>query len=338
MAKKTKVETRISSEVDLEKNGKQQGVLRLPHSVHRSAYGWIGIPVVCIKNGEGPTVLVMSGNHGDEYEGQVTVIKLIRELKPKDVRGRLILLPMANYPAAKAGMRTSPIDQGNMNRTFPGDPHGTPTKAIAHYIECVLLAMCDYVIDLHSGGSSLMILVSSLFKKSHDDKRTARSIELMRVFGAPVGFIDLKDSSGTMSAAALRQGPIHLSTELGGGGTVTVEALRIAEEGTRRVLKHVGALRPNYPVKPGVETRVVTVGGPDYYVHAFDQGLCEPLVELGDEVKKGQPAALIHFPEAPAREPVTARFGRAGLVLCKRMGGRVEIGDCLFHLATDYKV
>ena len=338
MAKKVKVESRITSEVDFEKNGKQQGFLRLPHSVHRSAYGWIGIPVVCIKNGAGPSVLVMSGNHGDEYEGQVAVTKLIRELKPKDVRGRLILLPMANYPAAKAGMRTSPIDQGNLNRLFPGDPHGTPTKAIAHYIECVLLPMCDYVFDLHSGGSSLMILVSSLFKKSHDDARTKRSIELMRVFGAPVGFIDLHDSSGTMSAAALRQGPIHLSTELGGGGTVTPEALRIAEEGIRRVLQHVGALRPTYPVKSAAETRVVTVGGPDYYVHAFDEGLYEPLVELGDEVKKGQPAARIHFPEAPWREPEKARFERAGLVLCKRMGGRVQPGDCLFHLATDYKV
>jgi len=29
-----------------------------------------------------------------------------------------------NYPAFKAGKRTSPIDGGNMNRVFPGDPEG----------------------------------------------------------------------------------------------------------------------------------------------------------------------------------------------------------------------
>ena len=28
--------------------------------------------------------------------------------------------------AAMAGLRTSPIDDGNLNRSFPGDPNGTP--------------------------------------------------------------------------------------------------------------------------------------------------------------------------------------------------------------------
>ena len=31
--------TRIASEVDFDKEGKQHGFLRLPHSTHRSAYG-----------------------------------------------------------------------------------------------------------------------------------------------------------------------------------------------------------------------------------------------------------------------------------------------------------
>jgi predicted deacylase len=41
--------------------------------VHRSAYGWIPIPVACVKNGAGPRILLMAGNHGDEYEGQVAL-------------------------------------------------------------------------------------------------------------------------------------------------------------------------------------------------------------------------------------------------------------------------
>lgn len=66
----------ITSEVDFDADGKQTGFLRLPHSVHRSAYGWIPIPIVMIKNGDGPTALLISGNHGDEYEGQVALTKL----------------------------------------------------------------------------------------------------------------------------------------------------------------------------------------------------------------------------------------------------------------------
>ena len=92
--------TRIASEVDFDKEGKQHGFLRLPYSTHRSAYGWIPIPISCIKRGEGPTVLLISGNHGDEYEGQVALMKLSRRLEPADVRGRIIILSAANFPAA----------------------------------------------------------------------------------------------------------------------------------------------------------------------------------------------------------------------------------------------
>ena len=154
--------SRITSEISFERDGKQQSFLRLPHSIHRSAYGWIAIPIIVIKNGTGPTVLLTAGNHGDEYEGQLALMKLCRELEPQDVRGRIIMLPATNYPAVIAGLRTSPIDDLNLNRVFPGDADGRPTEAIAHYIESELLSIADFAIDLHSGGSSLMYLPSSL--------------------------------------------------------------------------------------------------------------------------------------------------------------------------------
>jgi len=53
-------QTRLAAEIDFERNGKQHGFIRLPYSVHRSAYGWIPIPVASIKNGEGPRILLMA--------------------------------------------------------------------------------------------------------------------------------------------------------------------------------------------------------------------------------------------------------------------------------------
>ena len=125
--------SRLSTRIDFDADGKQLGYLQLPHSVHRSAYGWLPVPIACVRNGEGPTVLLFSGVHGDEYEGQITLSKLICDLEPAAVSGRIILLPMANLPAGKAGLRTSPIDGLNLNRVFPGDADGTPTPALAHY-------------------------------------------------------------------------------------------------------------------------------------------------------------------------------------------------------------
>ena len=116
--------SRLIPEVDFNAEGKQTGFIRLFHSVHASAYGFIPIPIVVVKNGEGPTALFVSGNHGDEYEGQVALCNLARTLEPSAIKGRVIILPMANFPAAMAGKRTSPIDEGNLNRTFPGNPDG----------------------------------------------------------------------------------------------------------------------------------------------------------------------------------------------------------------------
>ena len=118
--------TRLYTDVDYEKNGKHVGWLYMPHSVTRSAYGNIAIPVAVVKNGTGPTIFLMAGNHGDEYEGQIALCKLIRSIDPGRVQGRIIVMPAANLPAALASARVSPIDQGNLNRAFPGDPDGTP--------------------------------------------------------------------------------------------------------------------------------------------------------------------------------------------------------------------
>ena len=69
--------SRLAADIDLHAEGKATGFVRVPHSVHRSAYGWIPIPIVRIKNGDGPSVLMQAGHHGDEWEGQIGLGTLI---------------------------------------------------------------------------------------------------------------------------------------------------------------------------------------------------------------------------------------------------------------------
>jgi predicted deacylase len=329
--------SRISTRIDFDAPGRQTGFLRVPHSTHESAYGWIPVPVVCVRHGDGPTVLLMAGNHGDEYEGQVALMHLARTLRAEDVQGRLILLPAVNFPAANAGRRTSPLDGGNLNRAFPGDPDGGPTAAIAHYVDSVLLPMADYAADLHSGGSSLVYTpcaLGNLFEG--ETARNAKVLELLRVFGAPVSYVAKKPMGAdrAFGASARRRGVVAIGTEAGGGGTVSPVALRIAQSGLHRVLRHLGVV-PGLAVEASTGTRLVEVGGSDYFVYSTERGLVEPLVTPGDEVVAGQAAARIHFPDTPWREAETVHFERSGLVLCKRVPGRTERGDCLFHLGTD---
>ncbi|WP_429281506.1 succinylglutamate desuccinylase/aspartoacylase family protein [Paraburkholderia sp. GAS41] len=326
----------IRSEIDLDSNGKQTGFLRLPHSVHRSAYGWIPIPIATIRNGDGPVVLIMAGNHGDEYEGQIIVSQLIREIEPERVRGQLILLPMANFPAAQAGLRTSPLDGGNLNRAFPGNPAGTPTEVIADYIEHTLLARADYLIDLHSGGSSLLYQGANMLAiEPRDAEEGARLRALLGAFGLPKAFLHPENPVHAASAAR-RQGAISILTELGGGGTVQAGLLSEARAGLLHLLGFIGLLHGALvPERVPASTRFMRVSGARHYVYAYDSGLYEPLVGLGEHVAAGQAAARIHFPDTPLREPVTLHFASAGEVVCQRVPAMVQRGDCLFHLAEE---
>jgi predicted deacylase len=329
--------TRIFTDVDYEKDGKQIAWLYLPYSVTRSAYGSIAIPVAVIKNGAGPSVLLMAGNHGDEYEGQIGLCKLIRTLEPSTIRGRVIVLPAVNLPAALAGARVSPLDNWNFNRAFPGDANGTPTLAIAHYVDSVLFPMVTFSLDLHSGGSSLDYIPLVSMRRSADPALDARALAALKAFGAPLGMVwGFTHDSGIAEVSAVQRGILTLNGEFGGGGAVSIPGLRIVERGIRNLLVHAGCLAPEKSAggEP-LPTRLVELRNRDYFVLAPDAGLFEPFAELGDTVEAGQPCGQVHFVDDPGREPVVARFRAGGMVISKRRFGRVERGDCVAHLATD---
>lgn len=326
----------IFTDIDYERQGKQVDWLNLPHSVTRSAYGAISIPIAVIRNGDGPTVFLMAGNHGDEYEGQIVLAKLIRELEPQHIRGRVIILPAANLPAAMDGARVSPIDQGNLNRAFPGDPHGTPTFAIAHYIDSILYPMAHFHHDLHSGGSSLKYVPFCSMRKSGDAALDARSLAALRAFDAPLSMVWAYNPENRLAgAAAARRGLVSLGGEFGGGGNVDRSSLAMLDRGVRNFLQFSGVMAQQETLPPPRGTRLVEVSSRDHYVYATEGGLLEPLVDLGAEVRQGDLAGQIHFVDNPSRPPVPCHFRRGGMVVCQRHFGRVERGDCVAHLATD---
>ncbi|MGI9317939.1 MAG: succinylglutamate desuccinylase/aspartoacylase family protein [bacterium] len=330
-------ESQIRSEVDFDLEGKHSGYLRLPHSVHHSAYGWIPIPVISVKNGNGPVVLLMGGNHGDEYEGQIALSQLARTLEPTEINGQLIILPMSNYPAANAGLRTSPIDQGNLNRSFPGDPFGTPTEMMAHYIESVLLARSDFLLDIHSGGSSLLYRPTLLMTRSADSEQQQRNLDLLSSFGFLYAVLfEAAPTGNYSSSAAQRQNVISITAEIAGAGTVDVAALKQLERGLGRYLNHIGVTTSEHKTTEAVDhdTLFYEVRSDDLYICSYHRGLFEPAVEIGDEVSKGQIAGWIHHPDTPLKPPHIIYFDVDATVICKRAMAMAERGDCLYELAT----
>ena len=324
---------RVSATVDFEADGKQFGALNVPYSSNESAWGAVRIPIVVIKGGPGPTLLCTGGNHGDEYEGPIALGKLARSLEAAELSGRLILLPALNLPAVLAGTRVSPIDQINLNRTFPGRWDGTVTEMIADYVTRRILPLSDAVLDIHSGGRTLHFLPFCAMHVLEDPAQTARTKAAMLAFGAPFSvIIDEFDRLGMLDTAVEHLGKVFLFTELGGGGTATAATIAIAERGIQNLLRHFGMIEG---APEGACTRLMHSPDRSYFVVSEDRGLFEIMVDPGAEVEAGQPIARVHDVESPARTPATYRAERTGLLIGRRWPGPTRPGDCLAVIATD---
>jgi N-alpha-acetyl-L-2,4-diaminobutyrate deacetylase len=266
-------DTPITSTVDFDKDGVKHGFLKLPHSHDASAWGSIVIPITVAKNGEGPTILFTGGNHGDEYEGPVALFDLANKIKAEDLSGRVIIIPGMNYPAFQSGSRTSPIDGGNMNRVFPGNPEGTFTEKIADYFNRTLLPLADYVLDFHSGGKTLDFLPFCCAHMLDDKEQQARCIAAMKAFNAPHSVMLLEiDAVNMYDTAAEKMGKVFISTELAGGGSTTAYTVGIAKKGIRNILRHAGITKGELEVG---ETLNLDIPDQRCYVFSETTGLVD---------------------------------------------------------------
>jgi N-alpha-acetyl-L-2,4-diaminobutyrate deacetylase len=324
--------------VDFDKDGKQSGFFNLPLSVHDDAWGLVRVPLAVIKNGTGPTVILEGGNHGDEYEGPITLGEMIRDLDPGLVSGRLIFIPAINLPAVNAARRTSPIDDLNMNRTFPGNANGTTTQQISAFVNDALFPMGDAFLDLHSGGSSLDLMPSSVIEPVADPVQHAKNVAAVTAFDAPlVVVIDNRGDTRTATASAARAGLTVVGTEMAGAGTVSLDALDLCRRGVRNVLSHLGVLPPELASPPRHPQRLFELPGSDAYVISDDDGVFEPFHRNGEMVRAGQPAGRVHFLANPSRKPADLFYSADGILYGRRQPGRVRPGNCCLVVASPYK-
>jgi len=332
-------EPKVSATVDFDSDGKHFGYLGIPHSRNESGWGAVHLPIVSIKNGQGPTLVCTGGNHGDEYEGPIALMKLARALDPGEISGRVILIPALNYPAVMAGTRVSPIDGVNMNRAFPGERSGTVSAMIAHYVQTRILPLADGLLDIHSGGKTLMFSPFACYHRIADSAVMEQAKAAALAFGAPISLelVEL-DAEGMIDTSVEEMGKVFVGTELGGGGTTTTETVAIAETGIRNLLAHFGILdeTPQTREARGLPpTRRMHMPDPDCYVIAEDGGIYEALLDLDSPVEEGDAVGQVHFPEKPERAPAVYRAKRPGTLIGRTHKALIEPGDFLALIAEE---
>ena len=288
----------------------------------------------------GPTIVAIGGTHGDEYEGPVGLKNLIAGLDASAlVQGRLIVIPVLNVPAFQADMRQSPLDGVNMNRAFPGDPNGTVTSRIAHFITTQVLSRADVVIDIHSGGAPMEIVRTMSFHQVHDPDAYARFRETALLFGTPFVMIYTSDmGTGLLTEEAEKMGKITIGSELGFGASTDLDGVRWAHHGTLNVMRHHGLLdEPVVDLTPdGLDRqRVISATDIDRWITAPASGISEPLQPVGAFVTAGTPVTRIHdFDrwDEPALEIVA---DLDGYVLARKFRAVTKQGEVVMVIAQE---
>jgi len=187
------------------------------------------VPVYRFGSGPAPRILVTAGLHGGETTGQYAAFRLIESLAADpEVAGEVVVLPRCNPSAFRRMERTSPFDELDMNRIFPGDAEGTPTQVLASRV-WDLAREADYIVDLHCAGPYATPYTLAQYSEYENCRELASLLDIPVV-------VQSGGSEGQLFVEAGRRGIPAVIIELPGGGPDGIIDLA-AGEGT------LGALR-----------------------------------------------------------------------------------------------
>jgi predicted deacylase len=236
--------------------------------VSRSATGLpISIPVTIV-NGEqdGPVLVCNAAMHGTETIGTVVLSKFFRTLRPDEIRGAFIGVPILGMWSVEADHRLPTVfDHFDIEQLFPGDPVGSITERIASTFIREVASKADCVIDFHGQDQYWQPTSAIIVPRPESDSAIGQNIysecvRLAKIFG--VDQIWRLSKPGNLTEAIMRQKGIPaISTEFGGVTDFKRQNQYVDEAitGIRNVMRAMGMLRAGSTTGDAAEGRKTAV-------------------------------------------------------------------------------
>ncbi|HLN12429.1 MAG TPA: succinylglutamate desuccinylase/aspartoacylase family protein [bacterium] len=298
-------------------------VFELPASVVR-------VPVWIINSGTpGPRVAVTAGMHGTEYVGIEAATRLARQTNTTDIRGTLAVFPVVNVLGFEAAdVLTVPVDGLNLNRVFPGDPSGSPSYVLAHFLFESVRRIADAAIDLHGGDSAQALHPFGVCYETGEADVDRRSMEMARLFDMPFIWAmgAQRGHAGMMISELNKCGIPAAIGEAGDLGTCREEDVRLHLRGVANILKSLGAIEGT--------PELILPSPPDVFRHNFPVvahrgGVFDARVPIGARVSRGELLGVIKNIEGDTVEDVTSPH--AGVIMSCQSARVVHPGSRLYH-------
>lgn len=280
----------------------------------------------------GKTFTIMAGIHGMEYPTILSLLEIQHEIDPKQLKGNLIIIPIVNtVPFFKRVPFVNPIDQLNLNRTFPGRPDGTITEVLADFITKEVFSTTDVLLDMHGGDVAEDLIPFMCF---YDNKEFVEQTKLVSHLSDISGFetivsypYNLPKDKPSMYAfkEAVRQGIPALSIEIGKLGNWNKQEVDLSKDAIYRMMRELGMYN-NQNVKPAGPAK--TWYDRQAYISVPEQGIFYSNVKAGDHVKKGSELGFITDVFGNRRQTIISPA--SGIVLHKVSTPPVNKGETLF--------
>lgn len=280
----------------------------------------------------GPHLLITGGVHGDEFEPMAAIRQLARELRPEVLSGRITLVPVVNEPAFRLGRRCAE-DGLDLARTCPGRADGSVTEQIAFALS-ELIRSADLYIDLHTGGTRLMVLPLTGYVLHPNLDVLQRQRRMARAFGLPLIWGTDPNLPGRSLSVARNANIPAIYAEYLGGGRFDPAGVAAYVGGCRNVMAEFGMLEAEGMGHGrhgghGEEPLIVEddrpgAGHMQINHPASRDGFFEPAVELGQRVQIGDVIGTICDPLGKHVENIHSRY--TGMVIVLHTFPRVEAG------------
>ena len=282
---------------------------------------------------EGPTVAILAGIHGDEYEGVIAALALARELPGELLSGTVKIVSPAHPAAWQSCSRISPIDEANLARVFPGSKNGSATEQVAHAITEQVIKHADVLIDLHSAGTNFDMPFLCGFNAGANSW-CQESERLANVFNADFTWHhNGAPNYGRSLTVAYEQQIPAIYVEGHGGRSIRKTDLDGYTAGVRRVLQDLKML-PTAPRVARDTIRVAGDGNTDAGLVASEIGYLVTRVNVGDLVSNGDVIAEIIDISGVVLS--TLHAVQNSYVMLLRRDARVHVGDTICITANEF--
>jgi predicted deacylase len=262
----------------------------------------------------------------------MAIHQLFRTLDPRAMSGNFMAVPICNPLAFAAKRRTTPRDGKNLARCFPGHSSGTVTERIAHVLHHQFIARADFLVDLHSSGSSWTMPTLSGYcwgKRALDPIQR----EACMRFGAPVLWASPFAPGRTLSSA-YDLGIPGIYTETAGQNGCQGSDVDLYSNGVRNVMVLLGILPARCATRVRKPTLVIVdrggYGDLETSVKAQHDGLFVARRKVLDRVRRGDLIGeLFHAGGKPLQQFRANRDGRLFLI---RHASPTQKGDLVFQV------